>query len=469
MRRFALHRLLPLLALALVGASLASAAPAGATAVGINITTNAEMTSPKIAALIRASRPAWVRVFLVWSDVEPTQGAYSAGWIQLYQNFFASLPAATSVDVDVVGAPAWANGGSTSLSAPPVNASQYAGFLNYLVNTFHGRVAAWEIWNEEASPNWWTGTPAQYADLLKATYPAIKSADPAATVIVGANDPTFLTELYADGAGGYFDAVAVHTDTACNITSPYVYEYNKNTTTINQYFFLGFNAIHQLMVANGDGAKPIYMTEIGWASTSAECDTGAWAGQKLGGVSEATQATYLQEAYHCLAQPQYSYVKAAMWFEMANGADSTSPIDNYGLLNTDFSPKPAWTAWEQESLGGDQLTGTCGDFNGPAITILHPTQGQHYSGALRIAVSASSPTNGVREITIQLNKQTRVHFVAKNFPTSFSGSISWKSAARLKLGPHTIKVTVIDKLGNTSTATINVVHMRAPLHGRRHH
>ena len=111
------------------------------------------MTSPKIAALIRASRPAWVRVFLVWSDVEPTQGAYSAGWIQLYQNFFASLPAATSVDVDVVGAPAWANGGSTSLSAPPVNASQYAGFLNYLVNTFHGRVAAWEIWNEEASPN----------------------------------------------------------------------------------------------------------------------------------------------------------------------------------------------------------------------------------------------------------------------------------------------------------------------------
>jgi hypothetical protein len=210
------------------------------------------------------------------------------------------------------------------------------------------------------------------------------------------------------------------------------------------------------------------MTEIGWASTSAECDTGAWAGQKLGGVSEATQATYLQEAYHCLAQPQYSYVKAAMWFEMANGADSTSPIDNYGLLNTDFSPKPAWTAWEQESLNGDQLTGACGDFNVPAIKILRPTPGQHYSGALRIAVSASSPANGVREITIQLNRQTRVHFVAKNFPASFSGSVSWKSAAKLALGPHTIKVTVIDKLGNTSTATINVVHMRAPLHGRRH-
>ena len=91
------------------------------------------------------------------------------------------------------------------------------------------------------------------------------------------------------------------------------------------------------MAAHGDGSKPIYMTEIGWSSTDAECQTGAWAGQKAAGVSEATQANYLTQAYHCLAQPKYSYVKAAMWFDLVNGGTDSAPLDNYGLLNADLT------------------------------------------------------------------------------------------------------------------------------------
>ena len=269
------------------------------------------------------------------------------------------------------------------------------------MNTFHGRVAAWEIWNEEASPNWWTGTPVAFASLLKAAYPAIKSADPKATVIVGASDPTFLSQLYTAGAEGSFDAVAVHTDTACNITSPYIYEYNRDTTTVNQYFFLGFTGIHAIMAAHGDGSKPIYMTEIGWSSTDAECQTGEWAGQKVAGVSEATQAQYLMQAYHCLAQPKYSYVKAAMWFELYNGANSTAPIDNYGLLNADYASKPAFAAFQQESRHGDQLTGACGDFNGPAIKILRAarvatSRGRASGSCTRRPASASAARCGSR-------------------------------------------------------------------------
>ena len=428
---------------------------------GVNVISNAGFTSPQVLADISASRPAWVRVFMQWSDLEPQQGSYDPGWISLYQKFFAALPSTTKVDVDIVGAPAWANGGSDSIATPPSNPADFASFLSHIVTTFHGRVTAWEIWNEEASPGWWTGTPAQFTDLLKAAYPAIKSADPNATVIMGASDPTFLAAVYAAGGRGSFDAVAVHTDTACNITSPYVYEYNQNTTTVNQYFFLGFSGIHTLMAANGDGALPIYMTEIGWSSTSAECKTGASAGKKLGGVTEAQQATYLQQAYHCLAQPQYSYVKAAMWFEMYNGAAGNAPINNYGLLDSSFNPKPAFTAFEDESLHGDQLTGPCGNFNGPAITIAHPTPGERYSGTLRVTVTASSPANGVRWIRIRLSKDTLVQFVSKRFAKNFSGTIAWQGGAKLSLGPHTITVTTDDKLGNMSTATIQVVHTQA--------
>jgi len=445
---------------------------AGAAEVGVNVTATSGdyFRSPAVIAALRASKPAWVRVFVGWQGIEPTQGVYNTAEIADYAHFFAALPAKTKIDVDVVGSPAWANGGSSDPRTPPANDDDYAAFLNYLANAFHGDVNAWEIWNEEDNSGWWTGSPAQYVALLKAAYPAIKSASPGSTVIVGGltgNDGAYLSQLYADGARGSFDAVGVHTDTACNITSPYDFEYDNGTQTINQYFFLGFISIHGAMVSAGDGGLPIYMTELGWSSTSAECQTGAWAGQKLAGVTPAQQATFLAQAYHCLAQPQFSYVKAAMWFELFNGGTSTDPLDNFGLLDHNYVAKPAFSAFEQESLHGDQLSGPCGDFAPPAIRILHPTSGEVLSGPLHIAVRASDPAAGVREITIKLGQGARFHFYARHFAKTFSSHVTWLNAKSLPPGPHRIKIVVTDKLGNTSHAT--VVFMHAATNGGPHH
>jgi hypothetical protein len=143
-------------------------------------------------------------------------------------------------------------------------------FANYLANAFGQSVNAYEIWNEEDGSPGWTGTPAQYVSLLAAAYPAIKSANPNATVILGglaANDYPYLQLLYKAGAGPYFDAVGVHTDDACSLTSPYGFAYNPGTNLINRWSFLGFTTVHSVMAANGDAAKPIYMTEFGWSTT----------------------------------------------------------------------------------------------------------------------------------------------------------------------------------------------------------
>jgi Bacterial Ig domain len=454
------------------GGAAAYATSAGAAQVGINIaaTSGDYFHSAKVIDALRATKPAWVRVFVGWNGIEPAQGTYNTAEIASYNHFFHALPASTKIDVDVVGSPAWANGGSGDPRTPPSDDADYAGFVNYLVNAFHGRVDAWEIWNEEDNSGWWSGTPAQYVGLLKAAYPAIKSADPHATVIVGGltgNDGAYLAQLYAAGARGSFDVVGVHTDTACNVTSPYVFEFNRGTKTINQYFFLGFISIHAAMVAAGDGDKPIYMTELGWSSTSAECQVGAWAGKKLAGVSEQTQATYLQQAYHCLAQPDYSYVKAAMWFELFDNGASANPLDNFGLLTSSYAPKPAFDAFRNESLHGDQLTGSCGDFTPPTLTIVRPAAGQRYFGPLKIRVRASDPSAGVREITIYLTKHSRVHFFSKGSPKRFSGTFTWQHAKSLKPGRHTMRVVAVDRFGNAATARITVVHTVSPARGRR--
>ena len=475
-------RLLGWLVASAVGATALALAPAaGATAVGINVaaTSGDFFNAPGVISAIQSSRPAWVRLFVGWNAIEPAQGTFNTAEIQNYQHFLAELPAGTSVDVDVEGTPPWAAGGSTDSRTPPTDNASFGGFLNYLVNALGTRVDAWEIWNEEDSTAWWTGTPAQYAGLLRTAYVAIKSADSNATVLLGGltgNDVVYLNELYAAGARGSFDAVAVHTDTACNVTSPYVFEFDRGTQTINQYFFLGFTAIHAAMVTAGDGAKPIYMTELGWSSTTAECETGAWAGQKLAGVDQPTQATYLQQAYHCLAQPQYAYVKAAMWFELLDNGSSTTPLDNYGLLSNDYTAKPAFTAFEQESLDGDQLTGPCASTgvtspavaqpkDRPVIRVLRPTAGAHYSGAVKIAVTAIAPAAGVREITIDLTRTKRVHFMARGFPTTFSRSFAWRRAKLLKPGRYRIKVIVVGKLGTVASTTFSIV--RATVRHRR--
>jgi hypothetical protein len=434
---------------------------ANATEVGVNVlaTSRDFFHSPQVIAALRETRPEWIRVFLGWDGLEPARGHYNVDEIQSYAHFFASLPAGTKIDADVWGSPVWANGGS-GRATPPVDDANYAAFVNYLVNTFHGRVSAWEIWNEEDNPPWWAGTSAQYVALLKAAYPAVKSADPKATVVLGGltgNDGSYLQQLYADGAKGSFDAVGVHTDTACNITSPFVFEYNRGTHTINQYFFLGFITVHAAMVAAGDATKPIYMTELGWSSTRAECETGHWAGQKAAGVSEQTQATYLHQAYHCLAQPRYSYVKVAMWFELFDEGATSAPLDNYGLLGSDLSPKPAFSAFKQVSLHGDRLRGPCGDFRPPAITILRPSRGQRYNGPLRIAVRATDAVSGINEITIELSNKSRVHFVAHRFRTTFAGALTWLDARTLRPGPHTITVIATDRLGNVARTVIDVV------------
>ncbi len=176
--------------LALVLAATAGPAPAAAPGVVL-----ANTGAPHIGDL-RALGTHWVRVFATWSDLEPASGYYAPNWLAAYEKLFRELPPGTKVIIDVVGAPHWETG-STDEHTPPANPQDYAAFLGGLAQHWAGKVAAYELWNEEDSPTWWVGAPdpAAYAALLKASYPVIKVADPNATVLVGGltgNDYPFL-------------------------------------------------------------------------------------------------------------------------------------------------------------------------------------------------------------------------------------------------------------------------------------
>lgn len=83
-------------------------------------------------------------------------------------------------------------------------------------------VTTWEIWNEPDLCQFWSGTPRQYARLLKTAYLVIKQVDPDATVLWGGlahfQQPEFLPALVLALAAepeaarydGFFDGAATH-------------------------------------------------------------------------------------------------------------------------------------------------------------------------------------------------------------------------------------------------------------------
>jgi hypothetical protein len=89
------------------------------------------------------------------------------------------------------------------------------------------------------------------------------------------------------------------------------------------------------MLARGDD-KPIWFTEFGWSTTSKQC-----------GVSEATQADYLRRAFEYIKQDPY--VEVATWYNFRNNfydSDADDYEAQFGLMRTDFTKKPAYTAFK---------------------------------------------------------------------------------------------------------------------------
>jgi hypothetical protein len=432
------HKFLISLALA-AGLTVLSAPVAQAADVGINVPGGAAAIAR--VGLAASTGASTGRVFLIY----PGGSAPDGQTIADYRALVASFNASGIKPVIVV----------TGQSAP-ADVNAYASYVGALARAYGGAVAAWEIWNEPDEAAWWGnagGDPAKYAALLKATYPLVH---PYAPVFVGGltgNNYDFLGQVYGAGAGGSFDGVAVHTDTACNLVGPDSFFRNADGR-INRYSFLGLREVHQTMADNGDSGKPIWITELGWTTEGGLCQNGMFAGQKNAGVSEDDQAKYLEMAWHCLKD--YPYVTNALWFNLEDGGGSS-----YGLLNPGGSAKASRQAFATVVSGKDPFAGQpCGDFSGPQLTVSSPTENGVFTDVLPIKATATD-SGGVGRITFLYDGQKIRNFTtglkdAKQFPKTLNGEMAWQGGKRLALGPHTITVVALDGSGNQTSQTLHV-------------
>jgi cell division septation protein DedD len=240
--------------------------------------------------------------------------------------------------------PAWANGGAGSRTLPH-DVNHYANAARWMAARYAGRVNAWEVWNEPNLDEYMTGaSAAAYAGLLRAAYPAIKSGNPAATVVFGGpsmNDDAWIGKAYAAGVKGYFDVMATHPYMAIADQAP---ETPDNGT---RYVLTHVAAVRRLMDSQGDAHKKIWFTEFGWSShANTGLDLSCGCNNWVRGVSETTQGDYLVRTLK-LIKAQFPYVTHAFWYTERNLSQPSSTDwgalqnANYGLLYNDLTPKPA--------------------------------------------------------------------------------------------------------------------------------
>ena len=260
----------------------------------------------------------WVKQTFAWEDIEGA-GKGHFNWTQadrvVEQVNSKGLKLIARVSTDPQGGVKWAG-------PPPQNIPDFADFLHTMALRYKGRIHAYQIWNEPNLAREWGGkrpNPAEYVQMLKAAYTAIKSADPNAIVISAGMAPTgtdneiampdekFYREMYRAMGGnsdGYFDMLGVHGAgfAAPPEVSPEEAAANKAKYGGERFFtFRHVEDIRRIMVENGDEDKRVVILEFGWTTDNRPDSPYYWHGAGAG-IDFFVQGCYIVRAFEWAKQ-----------------------------------------------------------------------------------------------------------------------------------------------------------------------
>jgi hypothetical protein len=293
-----------------------------------------------------------VRVDLSWSSLETAgKGRYSDGYVAKADTFFDhAKDRGFKIIATLWSTPCWASAAPPSLKQgcsgkwwerdvhvyAPKRAADYADAAEWVTRRWGSRMEALEVWNE---PNLdislrSSDRVGDYASILKAAYPRIKAANPRLTVLGGAlafSDGDFLTALYDHGIKGSYDDISYHPYSEGrgpdDLGRPQEKAYS---------YQLGSRWIRDIMVAHGDSATSMWQTEVGFSTCT--IGTSRWC------VTKRQQARYTADLFR-IAREKMPYVKAVVAYNLRNkGVEPGDREGQFGVLNRDFTPKPAYEA-----------------------------------------------------------------------------------------------------------------------------
>ena len=262
---------------------------------------------------------------------------------------------------------------SLSVCPPPLDISAapiadwlpaWREFVRTVVVRYKDRIQYWEIQNEPNSQCFWrkvdlsarVPSAADYVKVLRAAHDSISSVSPGAQVVLGglSYEPQppgidyfeYLKQIHDAGGWPYFDILAVHPYRPPQSPEEIVPRSRFSIDTLrSEDKPANYNLVEELAAFNrlmsAWGAKPMWITEMGW---SVEALKGRAAARGLPKDKDAgpriVQSDYLIRS--CI-QAVSARVQVVIWHELLDNPAGENPTErSYGIIGEDFSPKPAY-------------------------------------------------------------------------------------------------------------------------------
>ena len=300
--------------------------------------------------LVRDMGAPWIVEFFPWAYYQAADG--DIAWEHPDQVVSHAHAQGLTIIARLGLTPDWARPPDTPLTYLDEDAyDDYALFAAAFAERYKDQVDYLIIGNEPNLSYEWgyrSTTAADYANLLKVVYPAVKAANPDMQVLAGAlaptlepegspwglNDLAYLTGMYEAGSADYFDGLAVH---AYGLTCPALSD--PDPAILN---FRRVELVRQVMVEQGDSETSIYITETGW-NDHPRWTMGVRPGQRIQNTLEALR----------YAEDNWPYVEMLAIWAFRYPAPTKSYMDYYTLVSPEFVTKPIYEAIKQYT-GNDE-------------------------------------------------------------------------------------------------------------------
>ncbi|MFA5724878.1 MAG: beta-galactosidase [Candidatus Omnitrophota bacterium] len=287
----------------------------------------------KVIKLMKEAGVGWVRMDFLWQDIEPKEGEFK------FERYDRIVDLLARYNLKVLGILNYSVGwavASKEWNCPPKDNAVFVKYAVKVIARYKDKIKYWEVWNEPDSAVYW---PAQdglksYCALLKEVYLAAKKTDPDCKILNGglANGLGSINNLYNNGAKGYFDILNLHF-----FESPL---HKGGIKALVVYPKLA----REIMAANGDEHKKIWITETGCPGVKPGVRTDNW---WIGdNPDEREQAVWLKKIYTGLLKNKD--VEKVFWafFRDCSGHWKNG-VDYFGLVRWDYSQKSAFKSYKE--------------------------------------------------------------------------------------------------------------------------
>lgn len=258
-----------------------------------------------------------VRDRLSWSSVQPSPGVTKWG---RYQEVARHVSGGKFEQVTVFhDSPLWARPTDSVAGGdrrPPTDMEAIRKFGVAFARDMGGVIGGIEFWNE-VNTAFYAASPWLYANSLKAFTSGVKSVSPSTKVLVGAaagRPGEFFDIVYSNGASAYFDVLNQH--------------YYGRPEDFDSFLT---NYVHPLLISAGLTDHPSWLTEAGYSLRRDD------AGRLTN--AEREQAAHLVKTYAVGFAGGYEKV---FYFFLRELLEDN--YHNWGILDQDFSPRPAYVA-----------------------------------------------------------------------------------------------------------------------------